>query len=343
MSQKVTPVHLPRILFVDDEPNVLSALRRNLRGQAGEWAMTFLSSPVEAAKAQAAAPFDVLVTDMRMPEMTGMELIKAVGQGGGGQGGGGPACIILTGAADLELAVAAINEAQVFRFYTKPAPIQQLLAGIREALEFRRRLPLPSPHSSAAALGAATLDRLPLAVLVLDGECRAVFMNSRGTRLVAARDGLLMSADGVCRALDVGVTRELHEVVRAAIDRAETNAMALPRPSSVRSLSLVAAPLAAAERRDAAVLMITDPDNQTLPSEAMAARLFDLTESEARLALAVTREPTLEEAAAAAGVTVATARSYLKRIFMKTGVNRQAELVRLILTAPVADGQQAGE
>ncbi|HIJ64203.1 MAG TPA: response regulator, partial [Rhodospirillaceae bacterium] len=68
----------PRILFVDDEPNILESLRRMLRGRLAAWDMIFLDRPADALVAQRQQPFDVAVVDMRMPEMNGFELIAGL-------------------------------------------------------------------------------------------------------------------------------------------------------------------------------------------------------------------------------------------------------------------------
>ena len=67
-----------RILFVDDEPKVLEGLRRMLRPQHKEWHMTFANSGREALALLDSGPFDVLVTDVRMPEMDGVALLSQV-------------------------------------------------------------------------------------------------------------------------------------------------------------------------------------------------------------------------------------------------------------------------
>jgi YesN/AraC family two-component response regulator len=63
-----------RILFVDDEPYVLEGLKRMLYSLRHEWDMTFVSSGAAALKCLSELPFDVLVTDVRMPEMDGIVL-----------------------------------------------------------------------------------------------------------------------------------------------------------------------------------------------------------------------------------------------------------------------------
>lgn len=67
-----------RILFVDDEANVLSGLRRMLRGQRDIWDMQFASSGPAALSMMQEESFDVIVTDMRMPSMDGAELLTQV-------------------------------------------------------------------------------------------------------------------------------------------------------------------------------------------------------------------------------------------------------------------------
>ncbi|MFN9981731.1 MAG: response regulator, partial [bacterium] len=66
------------VLFVDDDSNVLSGLRRLLRGQRSEWEMEFASSGAEALALMAKHPIDVIVSDMRMPQMNGAELLTRV-------------------------------------------------------------------------------------------------------------------------------------------------------------------------------------------------------------------------------------------------------------------------
>lgn len=67
-----------RILFVDDEPNVLAGLRNLLRKQRDRWEMLFAPSGKAALEEMATCPVDVIVSDMRMPGMDGAELLRLV-------------------------------------------------------------------------------------------------------------------------------------------------------------------------------------------------------------------------------------------------------------------------
>jgi DNA-binding NtrC family response regulator len=67
-----------RILFVDDEPAILDALRRSFRIHRSRWQMEFAISAARALEVLAADSVDVVVTDFRMPEMDGGQLLSVV-------------------------------------------------------------------------------------------------------------------------------------------------------------------------------------------------------------------------------------------------------------------------
>ena len=67
-----------KLLFVDDEPKVLEGLRRMLRPLRDEWDMAFARGGPEALQLLGRDAFDVVVTDMRMPDMDGAELLAQV-------------------------------------------------------------------------------------------------------------------------------------------------------------------------------------------------------------------------------------------------------------------------
>lgn len=121
------------ILFVDDEQYVLDGLRRNLIECGARWNMIFSTSAAEALTVLGNQPVDVVVSDQRMPGMTGLELLHEIRIREPDT-----VLILLTGNTDQETAAAAINKGRVFRFFTKPCPIPDLIEGIDLAIKQRK-------------------------------------------------------------------------------------------------------------------------------------------------------------------------------------------------------------
>ncbi len=108
-----------RILFVDDEPNLLMGLQRNLRSMREEWEMEFVSGGDEALHLLALRPFEAIVTDMRMPGMSGAQLLERVRELS-------PHTIriILSGQSDRESVFLSITSSH--QFLSKPCDPDQL-------------------------------------------------------------------------------------------------------------------------------------------------------------------------------------------------------------------------
>ncbi|MBI1757911.1 MAG: HDOD domain-containing protein [Actinobacteria bacterium] len=124
---------LARVLFVDDEPNVLAGLRRRLSGQRSVWEMTFASGGEEALALMAQQPVDVVVTDMRMPGMDGAQLLGEVLRLYPAT-----ARIVLSGHAGLESIIAAIGPTQ--QYLAKPCETDTLVAAVEGVLRIRDML-----------------------------------------------------------------------------------------------------------------------------------------------------------------------------------------------------------
>ncbi|MEI9941869.1 MAG: response regulator [Pseudomonadota bacterium] len=122
-----------RVLFVDDEPMVLEALRNALRGKRKEWDMVFNSSAVLALQELERTPVDVIVSDMRMPEMDGAEFLSRASKVCPGA-----TRIILSG--QMEESALARAAVTAHRYLTKPCANAQLCECIRRAMELRALL-----------------------------------------------------------------------------------------------------------------------------------------------------------------------------------------------------------
>lgn len=86
-----------------------------------------------------------------------------------------------------------------------------------------------------------------------------------------------------------------------------------------------------------AILLLTPLGGARAPSAALMRSLFDLTTAEARIATGLATGQSIAEVAAAGGLTIETARSYLRRVLEKTGCHRQGELVALMATITRAE------
>ncbi|MCA9738382.1 MAG: response regulator [Gemmatimonadetes bacterium] len=121
----------PLVLCVDDEPKVLEGIELNLRRKfrvltatSGEEALEILAGEDSVA---------AILSDMRMPGMTGADLLARVRSER-------PEItrMLLTGQTDLDSAIRAVNEGQLFRFLTKPCPTEQLVTAFEGAVEYHQ-------------------------------------------------------------------------------------------------------------------------------------------------------------------------------------------------------------
>ena len=120
----------PRVLFVDDELNVLRSYERSLRAQRQIWEMHFVACPFDAFNRLELEDFDAVVSDIRMPGISGLQLLKNVKAN--------PATkdvpvIIVTGEADRELKRVALD-LDATDLLSKPVDHDDLIARIRSAL-----------------------------------------------------------------------------------------------------------------------------------------------------------------------------------------------------------------
>ena len=124
---------LPRILCVDDEPNLLAALERTLYGQFD--VVTATGGEAGLTVMEQSPGFDVIVSDMRMPGMDGATFLALARERAPDT-----VRILLTGQADMDSAVAAINRGAIFHFLRKPCPSTEVVATLHKAVELRQRI-----------------------------------------------------------------------------------------------------------------------------------------------------------------------------------------------------------
>ena len=150
-----------RILFVDDERRILTTMRMLFRG---DYQMYFASSANEAIEFLKGESVDVVVSDQRMPGMTGVDLLREAKDLR-------PEAmrILLTGYSDLNAIIGSINEGEIFRFVNKPWENKDLKDTVAQAVEAARATREAVELSRKEGVEDEPATNLP-ATLVLDED-----------------------------------------------------------------------------------------------------------------------------------------------------------------------------
>jgi len=139
-----------KILFVDDESNVIQSMKRQLRKRFPM--QTALSGDEALRKIKEEGPFAVIVSDMRMPGMNGIELLKKVKNLYPDT-----VRIMLTGNADQETAIEAVNSGEIFRFLTKPCSTAVLVPALALAQRHYRLINAEKELLQQTLMGSITV------------------------------------------------------------------------------------------------------------------------------------------------------------------------------------------
>jgi DNA-binding NtrC family response regulator len=138
-----------RILFVDDEPNTLQGYQRALRRH---FRIETALGPLEALKAvRSNGPYAVVVADIKMPQMSGIELFAEIRKIEPGT-----VRIILTGNADQQSAIDAHEQGHVFCYLNKPCSPKILVDALNSALSHYATTGLPEKEPAAASASLST-------------------------------------------------------------------------------------------------------------------------------------------------------------------------------------------
>lgn len=193
----------PRLLFVDDEPRILDSLRNLLRKQRRRWDMTFALGGEEAIGLLEREPFDVVISDMRMPRMDGVQVLST-----SKERQPGAMRIILSGFSGEDAAIRAVPLAH--QFLSKPCDGETLLAVVERALKERA-----SPrHARALAIvgGVHQLSSPPSTFLELQLVVADLMTGAKEVSAVLERDpGMCAKALQLANSAFFGIP---HRVVR---------------------------------------------------------------------------------------------------------------------------------
>ncbi len=212
---------------------------------------------------------------------------------------------------------------------------------------------LRSIHLGASLNGARrgdgvceiALNELGTGIVVVDQHSVVVLANRAAETMAAARDGFALAAAPRDRAVAAATPQETkrlrHLIARAAPDAARPavgGAMRLNSAAGRRGYAVSVSPLPRAARglhpgtAPLVLLLIRDLSLPVRPPERQLAELFGLTPAEARLVASLAQGTTRADYAATAGISALTVKTHMSRAFAKLGVNRESELVRLVLS-----------
>jgi HD-like signal output (HDOD) protein len=184
---------MQKLLFVDDEPLVLQGLRRCLHAMSNEWDMTFVESGDAALETLAREPFDVIITDMRMPKMDGAHLLEEVKRRY-------PAMVrmVLSGQSSREAVLRSLSPTH--QYMSKPCDPQDLKVKLTQAFSMRDLL--ENPRLKALISGLKSIPSLPVVYDELMAELQSEDSST-------ARVGTIISKDA-------GMTAKILQIANSA-------------------------------------------------------------------------------------------------------------------------------
>jgi HD-like signal output (HDOD) protein len=170
---------MKNILFVDDEPVLLDGLKRSLRSMRNEWTIMFADGGEEALKALEQTPFDVIVSDMRMPKMDGAQLLNEVQRRY-------PHIvrIVLSGYSDKEMIFHSIRATH--QFLAKPCEPEQLKMTIRRACALQNVL--KNEALRALVTGMSAIPSLPAILLEIKQEAESETSSLKAIGKIIVKD-----------------------------------------------------------------------------------------------------------------------------------------------------------
>ena len=220
-----------------------------------------------------------------------------------------------------------------------------LLPHLKRAIQLHARL---DSLECERQVFAGTVNRMMVGMICLSQAGEILEINLEARRILAEKDGLSLSGNSLT-VDSAQESRQLQRILQQSLHGATppkgpgvAEAMLISRPSGRSRLSVLVREIplgqwSESRQRPAVAVFVRDPEsNPAQSSHELARRLFGLTRVEAALALRLAEGFTLDEVSEQMGIRRNTARTHLRSIFCKTGVQRQTMLVRLLLNSVIA-------
>ena len=232
------------------------------------------------------------------------------------------------------------------RFTRRDRKLLELITPhLRQAIRIYAKL---NRMTSERDVYAGAVSQLSVATIILDEQGRVLNTNAVARALLEQGDALSLRGERL-HIEGRDINKELQQALANIIMAQQSGkasvvrALRVPRPAGGSDLGLVIRPVPTSQWSEGqsspcAAVFISDPDLQQPASQQILGDLFELTPAEANLAILLARGLSLAEVSNAQNISQHTARAQLKSIFAKTGVSRQAELVRLVLKSVASLG-----
>lgn len=183
-----------------------------------------------------------------------------------------------------------------------------------------------------------TLDTLPFGIMFTDMESRVLFMNSAANKSCLNETGIYVSRDKRCCATDPDENAALHHLIHQISiesgDAADEDYTFRITGKNGEVLTLLVVSVGRQSTHHGVVIFMDSAGGFFNISEDTLKSVYGLTQSEAGLLLRMVQGETLAEISEARSVTLHTVRAQLKSLFAKTDTNRQASLIKKVLTGP---------
>ena len=221
------------------------------------------------------------------------------------------------------------------------AQLSRLIPHWQRAVQMRQRL---VSLRVGQDLLAASLDAISMPTLLFDEVGCIIHQNRSATTLLCSNEWLWRSGDRLMTAIPA-VTRNLHVQISNAVrahreGHESSHSIVVVKRAGRLPLTMMALPLRSDARgahpaiRSGALMFVFDPENVPVVTADVVGKLFELSATEAELAVALCGGLSPEEIATERNRAVSTVRTQIRSLFAKTGTNRQVDLIGLLLASP---------
>ena len=241
---------------------------------------------------------------------------------------------------DTQVALFGIQRSDSAGIYTQQemALLNNIAPHMQRAIQVNQHL---LKLEEKAHIASKALDRLPIGIVFVDAKAKAVYANRKFEKLTSLNKNLSIKSGRLIASTSRN-TNALHKLIYEASNTKNRRggSLVIENAEKSQSLNVLVTPVSPRQRcslegetsRVNVVLFIsTTGEQHDLPLNILK-DLYSLTQAEAQLAASLANGDSLDAYAEKQGVSKNTVRNQLKACFQKTGVNRQAELVKLLLS-----------